>query len=59
MSSRFGVPEHLQNDEKRFLVIGYGKLGSIELGYKSDLRSLGNCVRCCRETQTTGRKKVI
>ena len=38
ISQRFGVPEHLVGKtEKVFLVIGYGKLGGIELGYKSDL----------------------
>ncbi|MFC0322372.1 bifunctional [glutamate--ammonia ligase]-adenylyl-L-tyrosine phosphorylase/[glutamate--ammonia-ligase] adenylyltransferase [Gallibacterium melopsittaci] len=37
VTQRFGTPDHLQADEKRFLVVGYGKLGGIELGYKSDL----------------------
>lgn len=37
VTQRFGTPNHLQNDEKGFLVVGYGKLGGIELGYKSDL----------------------
>lgn len=37
VSQRFGVPEHLGENEKGFAVIGYGKLGSIELGYNSDL----------------------
>ncbi|MDH2997389.1 bifunctional glutamine synthetase adenylyltransferase/deadenyltransferase [Pasteurellaceae bacterium LFhippo2] len=37
VSQRFGEPEHLQNGEKDFVVIGYGKLGGIELGYNSDL----------------------
>ncbi|OBX11052.1 bifunctional [glutamate--ammonia ligase]-adenylyl-L-tyrosine phosphorylase/[glutamate--ammonia-ligase] adenylyltransferase [Gallibacterium genomosp. 3] len=37
VTQRFGTPEHLQGDEKSFLVVGYGKLGGIELGYKSDL----------------------
>ncbi len=53
---RFGVPEHLQNNEKGFLVIGYGKLGGIELSYKSDLDLvfLYNAV----ENQTTGGKVI-
>ncbi|KGQ69870.1 glutamine-synthetase adenylyltransferase [Chelonobacter oris] len=34
---RFGTPDHLQANEKNFLVIAYGKLGGIELGYNSDL----------------------
>ena len=37
VSQRFGVPEHLSKNEKGFAVIGYGKLGGIELGYNSDL----------------------
>ncbi|WP_311418211.1 bifunctional [glutamate--ammonia ligase]-adenylyl-L-tyrosine phosphorylase/[glutamate--ammonia-ligase] adenylyltransferase [Haemophilus parahaemolyticus] len=37
VSQRFGVPEHLGENEKGFAVIGYGKLGGIELGYNSDL----------------------
>ncbi len=37
VTQRFGVPDHLQENQKGFLVIGYGKLGGIELGYKSDL----------------------
>lgn len=39
VSRRFGVPEALLDnpDGKGFLVVGYGKLGGLELGYKSDL----------------------
>lgn len=37
VSQRFGIPEHLGENEKGFAVIGYGKLGGIELGYNSDL----------------------
>ena len=37
VSQRFGVPKHLSENEKGFAVIGYGKLGGIELGYNSDL----------------------
>ena len=37
VSQRFGVPEYLSENEKGFAVIGYGKLGGIELGYNSDL----------------------
>ena len=57
VSSRFGIPEHLQNDEKGFLVIGYGKLGGIELGYKSDLDLV--FLYDAVESQTIGGKKVI
>ncbi|TDQ59851.1 glutamate-ammonia-ligase adenylyltransferase [Mesocricetibacter intestinalis] len=37
VSARFGTPAHLAPEQKGFAVIGYGKLGGIELGYKSDL----------------------
>nr|WP_314740800.1 bifunctional [glutamate--ammonia ligase]-adenylyl-L-tyrosine phosphorylase/[glutamate--ammonia-ligase] adenylyltransferase [uncultured Haemophilus sp.] len=37
VSQRFGVPDHLSENEQGFAVIGYGKLGGIELGYNSDL----------------------
>lgn len=37
LSQRFGQPEHLAAGEQDFAVIGYGKLGGIELGYNSDL----------------------
>ncbi|MGR3808755.1 bifunctional [glutamate--ammonia ligase]-adenylyl-L-tyrosine phosphorylase/[glutamate--ammonia-ligase] adenylyltransferase [Pasteurella testudinis] len=36
-AQRFGTPQHLQDGQKNFLVIAYGKLGGIELGYNSDL----------------------
>ncbi|GKX56890.1 glutamate-ammonia-ligase adenylyltransferase [Leminorella grimontii] len=38
MTARYGQPTHLQErDGLGFAVIGYGKLGGIELGYSSDL----------------------
>lgn len=38
LSAKHGVPPlSLQNGEKNFAVIAYGKLGGIELGYGSDL----------------------
>ncbi|WP_226960819.1 bifunctional [glutamate--ammonia ligase]-adenylyl-L-tyrosine phosphorylase/[glutamate--ammonia-ligase] adenylyltransferase [Thalassotalea sp. LPB0316] len=37
-SRRFGIPSSLQGtDDKGLVVIGYGKMGGIELGYSSDL----------------------
>ncbi len=57
MITRFGVPEHLATGEKGFLVIGYGKLGGIELGYKSDLDLV--CLYDAREGYTVGGKKQI
>ena len=38
LSLRFGVPSSkLDSQDKGFAIIGYGKLGGIELGYSSDL----------------------
>ncbi|MFZ7186450.1 bifunctional [glutamate--ammonia ligase]-adenylyl-L-tyrosine phosphorylase/[glutamate--ammonia-ligase] adenylyltransferase [Avibacterium avium] len=58
VSARFGVPEFLAPDEKGFLVIGYGKLGGIELGYKSDL-DLVFLFDGSQTGQTQGGRKVI
>ncbi|PJG83422.1 bifunctional [glutamate--ammonia ligase]-adenylyl-L-tyrosine phosphorylase/[glutamate--ammonia-ligase] adenylyltransferase [Caviibacterium pharyngocola] len=58
VSVRFGVPEFLEENQKGFLVIGYGKLGGIELGYKSDL-DLVFLYDNSRSGQTVGGKKVI
>ncbi|EGY34064.1 glutamate-ammonia-ligase adenylyltransferase [Aggregatibacter actinomycetemcomitans serotype e str. SC1083] len=55
---RFGVPEHLAEEQKNFLVVGYGKLGGIELGYKSDL-DLVFLYDPATNSQTVGGKKVI
>ena len=57
VSARFGTPQHLQGEEKGFLVIGYGKLGGIELGYKSDLDLV--FLYDAIEGETVGGKKVI
>ncbi|WP_249975911.1 bifunctional [glutamate--ammonia ligase]-adenylyl-L-tyrosine phosphorylase/[glutamate--ammonia-ligase] adenylyltransferase [Vreelandella olivaria] len=37
ITRKHGVPEGLNAQEPAFLIIGYGKLGGIELGYSSDL----------------------
>ncbi|MBR2512449.1 MAG: bifunctional [Halomonas sp.] len=37
VTRKHGVPEGLNTQEPAFLIIGYGKLGGIELGYGSDL----------------------
>lgn len=58
VSQRFGVPEHLEADEKGFAVIGYGKLGGIELGYNSDL-DLVFLHNAPEDSQTVGGKKEI
>ena len=57
VTARFGIPEHLSPNEKGFLVIGYGKLGGIELGYKSDLDLV--CLYKHSDSWTVGGKKQI
>lgn len=37
MSARYGLPEGVKVKGEGFAIIGYGKLGGIELGYGSDL----------------------
>lgn len=37
ITRKHGVPEGLNAREAEFLIVGYGKLGGIELGYSSDL----------------------
>jgi glutamate-ammonia-ligase adenylyltransferase len=37
LASRHGPPKGLRSDETGLLVLGYGKLGGLELGYGSDL----------------------
>ncbi|HSP31038.1 MAG TPA: bifunctional glutamine synthetase adenylyltransferase/deadenyltransferase, partial [Halomonas sp.] len=37
ITRKHGVPEGLNAREAAFLIVGYGKLGGIELGYSSDL----------------------
>ncbi|NBI13331.1 bifunctional [glutamate--ammonia ligase]-adenylyl-L-tyrosine phosphorylase/[glutamate--ammonia-ligase] adenylyltransferase [[Haemophilus] felis] len=58
VTARFGVPEHLAENEKGFLVIGYGKLGGIELGYKSDL-DLVFLFESVANSQTIGAKRSL
>ncbi|WP_157394779.1 bifunctional [glutamate--ammonia ligase]-adenylyl-L-tyrosine phosphorylase/[glutamate--ammonia-ligase] adenylyltransferase [Ursidibacter arcticus] len=61
---RFGKPEHLTFDEhsgeqqQDFVVIGYGKLGGIELGYNSDL-DLVFLHNAPEQSETQGGKKSI
>lgn len=58
LSQRYGVPDHLVDNQRQFLVIGYGKLGGIELGYKSDL-DLVFLYDAPTDGQTIGGKKSI
>ncbi|MDU8924391.1 bifunctional [glutamate--ammonia ligase]-adenylyl-L-tyrosine phosphorylase/[glutamate--ammonia-ligase] adenylyltransferase [Pasteurellaceae bacterium LIM206] len=58
VTARFGTPDHLHGDQKGFIVVGYGKLGGIELGYKSDL-DLVFLYDGAHLGQTIGGRKVI
>lgn len=56
MIQRYGRPDYLQDDnQKGLLVVGYGKLGGLELGYGSDL-DLVFLHDCPAESMTTGSK---
>ncbi|VUD59023.1 Bifunctional glutamine synthetase adenylyltransferase/adenylyl-removing enzyme [Thalassocella blandensis] len=37
MTRKYGYPDGLESDHPQFIIIGYGKLGGIELGHGSDL----------------------
>jgi len=45
MVGKYGRPSHIEGDGNGFIVIAYGKMGGIELGYSSDLDMvfLNNC----------------
>ncbi|QDP02264.1 bifunctional [glutamate--ammonia ligase]-adenylyl-L-tyrosine phosphorylase/[glutamate--ammonia-ligase] adenylyltransferase [Thalassotalea sp. PS06] len=58
MCARYGQPAHtLGTDNKGFAVLGYGKLGGIELGYSSDL-DMVFVHNCEPNDMTTGDKQV-
>ncbi|WP_373766458.1 bifunctional [glutamate--ammonia ligase]-adenylyl-L-tyrosine phosphorylase/[glutamate--ammonia-ligase] adenylyltransferase [Glaesserella sp.] len=57
-TQRFGTPQHLVDGEQDFVVIGYGKLGGIELGYNSDL-DLVFLHNAPEDSETVGGKKSI
>jgi glutamate-ammonia-ligase adenylyltransferase len=57
ITARYGQPEHLARENKGFAIIGYGKLGGIELGYGSDL-DLVFLHNAPREANTTGSKSI-
>ena len=57
MRQRFGVPSHLEGNDKGFAVIGYGKLGGYELGYGSDL-DLVFIHNAPRSGSTDGKKSI-
>ncbi|TCP95086.1 glutamate-ammonia-ligase adenylyltransferase [Cricetibacter osteomyelitidis] len=58
ITARHGVPDHLAENERSFLVVGYGKLGGVELGYKSDL-DLVFLYDALQNGQTIGGKRPI
>lgn len=57
MRRRYGQPEHLQGTESGFAVIAYGKLGGLELGYRSDL-DLVFLMNCPLEVMTDGARAI-
>jgi len=58
ISLRFGLPSSLAgSDDKKFAVIGYGKMGGVELGYSSDL-DLVFVHDCPLDDVTDGRKSI-
>lgn len=57
VASRYGTPEHLEENHRGFAVIGYGKLGGYELGYGSDL-DLVFIHNAPTDASTNGKKSV-
>lgn len=57
MVQRYGRPSHLQQGERGFAVVGYGKLGGWELGYSSDL-DLVFLHDCPAESVTDGERAI-
>ncbi|GGF65978.1 bifunctional [glutamate--ammonia ligase]-adenylyl-L-tyrosine phosphorylase/[glutamate--ammonia-ligase] adenylyltransferase [Alteromonas lipolytica] len=57
VTEKFGAPNHLQDDDTGFLIVGYGKLGGYELGYGSDL-DLVFIHNAPQGAETTGPKQV-
>lgn len=58
MTARYGQPQHLRDrDDRGLLVIGYGKLGGLELGYNSDL-DLVFLHDCPPDVLTDGKRQI-
>lgn len=58
MAEKYGEPTHLKDlDGQGFAVIGYGKVGGWELGYKSDL-DLVFMHDCPSDSYTDGKKEI-
>lgn len=58
VSVRHGVPAHLEGNDTGFAVVGYGKLGGIELGYGSDLDLVFLCENKADNSQTNGERPI-
>lgn len=57
MTQKFGLPALVSEEQKGFAIIGYGKLGGIELGYGSDL-DLVFLHNCDSNEPTNGDKNI-
>lgn len=57
MIARYGQPEHVSDNQKGLIVVAYGKLGGLELGYGSDL-DLVFLHDCPANSMTTGNKVI-
>lgn len=57
MTARYGLPAETSTQNKAFAVIGYGKLGGLELGYGSDL-DLVFVHQCQSQAPTNGERAI-
>ncbi|GGW56257.1 bifunctional [glutamate--ammonia ligase]-adenylyl-L-tyrosine phosphorylase/[glutamate--ammonia-ligase] adenylyltransferase [Alishewanella tabrizica] len=57
MTARYGLPAGTTDQHKAFAVIGYGKLGGLELGYGSDL-DLVFVHECQSQAATSGERSI-
>lgn len=57
MIEKYGYPDCASDDNTRLLVVGYGKLGGLELGYSSDL-DLVFLHDCQSSADTSGPKRI-
>ncbi|MBP6519150.1 MULTISPECIES: bifunctional [glutamate--ammonia ligase]-adenylyl-L-tyrosine phosphorylase/[glutamate--ammonia-ligase] adenylyltransferase [unclassified Shewanella] len=58
VSVRHGVPAYLEGSDTGFAVVGYGKLGGIELGYGSDLDLVFLCENKTENGLTNGDRPI-
>ncbi|MGL5047118.1 MAG: bifunctional [glutamate--ammonia ligase]-adenylyl-L-tyrosine phosphorylase/[glutamate--ammonia-ligase] adenylyltransferase [Shewanella sp.] len=58
VSVRHGVPAYLEGSDTGFAVVGYGKLGGIELGYGSDLDLVFLCENKTHNSLTNGERPI-